>query len=272
MFFRHVPAQLIPRAQSVSSTVQVASGLLAPAIAGVLLAISLQLGFLFQAAAFFISIIFISFIKQKELTEKVHEERLNKTVFMKDLKEGFRTIMKEPILRGLIFYLVLINFIFAPVEILLPIYAKSAAELAAIEIAFFIGIFLGSIVINFMLRLPKIVPIISGLVCMFAGFALLSFSGNFVLSCLLIAIVGIGSPLVNISLSSLFMVKVPREVIGRSQSTVNVLLESVSPVALMLTGFILVVLNVQQMFLAIAAAGAIIVLLMVLNPVIRKAN
>ena len=188
-----VPTQLIPRAQSVSSTVQVASGLLSPAIAGVLLAISLQLGFLFQAVTFFVSIAFIAFIKQKELTEKVRQERLNKAVFMKDLKEGFRTIMTEPILRGLIIYLVLINFIFAPVEILLPIYAKNAAELAAIEISYFIGIFLGSIIINFMLRLPKIAPIISGLVCMFAGFALLSFSGSFVLSCLLITIVGIGA-------------------------------------------------------------------------------
>ena len=267
-----VPEQLIARAQSISSTVQVLTGLTAPAIAGILLAIDLQLAFLFQAIMFFISIVCIWFIKQKELSETRQHDKLNKAAFIKDLKTGFRTIMTVPILRGLIFYLVLINFIFAPVEILLPTYAKSASQLAYVEISFVVGILIGSVAINFFLKLPKVVPIIAGLLLMMVSFGVMSFVDHFVISCLLIGLVGIGSPLATISLSTLFMIKVPREVIGRSQSTMNVLLESTSPIALLLTGAILVAVTVQQMFLFISIAGLLIVFLMVANPVIRKAN
>jgi len=68
------------------------------------------------------------------------------------------------------------------------------------------------------------------------------------------------------------MIKVPREVIGRSQSTMNVLLESTNPIALLLTGILLVSFTILQMFLFISIAALFIVLLMVVNPVIRKAN
>jgi len=267
-----VPEQLIARAQSISSTVQVLTGLIAPAIAGILLAVDLQLAFLFQAVMFFISIVCILFVKQKELMEKREHGKLNKEVFIKDLKTGFRTIMTVPILRGLILYLVLINFIFAPVEILLPTYASSASQLASIQISFVIGILIGSIAINFFLKLPKIVPIVAGLLLMMISFGVMSFVNHFVISCLLVALIGFGSPLANISLSTLFMIKVPREVIGRSQSTMNVLLESTNPIALLLTGILLVSFTIQQMFLFISIAGLLIVLLMVLNPIIRKAN
>ncbi len=267
-----VPEQLIARAQSISSTVQVLTGLIAPAIAGILLAIDLQLAFLFQAVMFFISIVCIWFVKQKELMERREHGKLNKAVFIKDLKTGFRTIMTVPILRGLILYLVLINFIFAPVEILLPTYASSASQLASIQISFVIGILTGSIAINFFLKLPKIVPIVTGLLLMMISFGVMSFVDHFVISCLLVALIGFGSPLANISLSTLFMIKVPREVIGRSQSTMNVLLESTNPIALLLTGVLLVSFTIQQMFLFISIAGLLIVLLMVVNPIIRKAS
>lgn len=75
----------------------------------------------------------------------------------------------------------------------------------------------------------------------------------------------------NITLSTLFMVKIPREVIGRSQSTMRVLLEGVNPASLLLAGILMTFISVQQMFLAIAAFGIIIVLLMVANPLVRKA-
>lgn len=265
-----VPDELMIRAQSASSTVQVVTGLAAPVIAGILLAIGLRFAFLFNAIMFLLSFVFIRLINQPELLAK-KPGKLNRSVFMTDLKEGFHTIIRAPILRAMIIYLVLINFMFAPVELLLPAYVNNPSQLAIIEVAFFIGILTGSIAINFFADRPKIYPIVIGLLMILLPFAGLGVITNFIISCLFIGLAGAGSTLVNITLSTLFMVKIPREVIGRSQSTMRVLLEGVNPASLLLAGILMTFISVQQMFLAIAAFGIIIVLLMVANPLVRKA-
>ena len=265
-----VPDELMIRAQSASSTVQVVTGLAAPVIAGILLAIGLRFAFLFNAIMFLLSFVFIRLINQPELLAK-KPGKLNRSVFMTDLKEGFHTIIRAPILRAMIIYLVLINFMFAPVELLLPAYVNNPSQLAIIEVAFFIGILTGSIAINFFADRPKIYPIVIGLLMILLPFAGLGVITNFIISCLFIGLAGAGSTLVNITLSTLFMVKIPREVIGRSQSTMRVLLEGVNPASLLLAGILMTFISVQQMFLAIAAFGIIIVLHMVANPLVRKA-
>lgn len=265
-----VPDELMIRAQSASSTVQVVTGLAAPVIAGILLAIGLRFAFLFNAIMFLLSFVFIRLINQPELLAK-KPGKLNRSVFMTDLKEGFHTIIRAPILRAMIIYLVLINFMFAPVELLLPAYVNNPSQLAIIEVAYFIGILTGSIAINFFADRPKIYPIVIGLLMILLPFAGLGVITNFIISCLFIGLAGAGSTLVNITLSTLFMVKIPREVIGRSQSTMRVLLEGVNPASLLLAGILMTFISVQQMFLAIAAFGIIIVLLMVANPLVRKA-
>ncbi|MCF6136455.1 MFS transporter [Pseudalkalibacillus berkeleyi] len=266
-----VPDHLMTRAQSVSATIQTVVGLAAPALAGVLLLYSLSTAFLFNAATFFISFLFILFIKNKALSEK-STEKLNLKIFGKDLKTGFKTIVKVPILRGMIIYLVLINFMLAPIAILFPLFVDNVSQLAIVEIAFFIGILVGSISINFMNKFPKIVPMVTGLILMLGAFGALAFTNNFIIITALVAIAGIGSPLVSIALQSLFMVKVPREVLGRSQSTMRVLLESSKPISLLLTGALLVHFSISSFFLGIAIFGGIVVLMMILNPVIRKAE
>ncbi len=265
-----VPDPLIIRAQSASSTVQVVTGLAAPVIAGLLLAIGLRFAFLFNAIMFLLSFLFIRLINHPELLLK-KPGKLNRSVFMTDLKEGFQTIIKAPILRAMIIYLVLINFMFAPVELLLPAYVDSPSQLAVIEVAFFIGILAGSISVNFFANRPKIYPITIGLFMILLPFAGLGLITNFIVSCLLIGLAGIGSTLVNITLSSLFLVKIPRDVIGRSQSTMRVLLESVNPASLLLAGVLMTFVSVQQMFMVIAVFGIVIVFLMLANPLIRKA-
>jgi MFS transporter, DHA3 family, macrolide efflux protein len=266
-----VPETLIHRAQSISSTIQTIVGLVAPAVAGVLLLLSIPSAFLFNSVTFFISFLFIALIREKQLTTK-HPEKLNAKMFVTDLKTGFKTIITVPILRGLIIYLVLINFMFAPVEVLFPVYVHNPSQLAAIEIAFFIGILVGSISFNLFNKCRKVVPMVVGILLILLSFGILSFMNSFIIALVLVSIAGVGSPLASIALQSLFMVKVPREVLGRSQSTMRVMLESTKPVSLLLTGVLLVQFSVSNLFLGISIFGAMVVLLMVLNPVIRKAN
>ncbi|MFF2176380.1 MFS transporter [Lysinibacillus sp. NPDC058147] len=264
-----VPDHLMARAQSLSATIQTIVGLLAPAIAGVLIVYSLSTAFIFNAATFFISLICIALIKQKSLTEK-SETKLNIKNFSVDLKTGLKTIISVPILRGMIIYLVLINFMLAPVSILFPMFVKNASELAIVQIAFAIGILIGSIAINFFSKTKKIIPMIVGLTLLLGAFAALAFVDNIVVVTLLVSIVGLGSISASIVLQTLFMIKVPREVLGRSQSTMRVLLESSKPISLLLTGTLLVHFSISNLFLGIAIFGGIVVLLMVLDPAIRK--
>lgn len=264
-----VPEYLMTRAQSISATIQTIVGLIAPALAGILLVYSLPTAFIFNAATFFISFICIAFIKQKSLTEK-SETKLNFKSFSSDLKTGLKTIISVPILRGMIIYLVLINFMLAPVSIIFPMFVKNASELAIVEIAFAIGILIGSIAINLFNKTKKIIPMILGLTLLLGSFAVLAFVDNLVVVALLVLIAGLGSIFANIILQTIFMIKVPREVLGRSQSTMRVLLESSRPVSLLLVGSLLVHFSISNLFLGIAIFGGIIVLLMVLDPAIRK--
>jgi MFS transporter, DHA3 family, macrolide efflux protein len=266
-----VPDHLITRAQSLSSTIQTVVGLGAPAIAGILLVYSLPTAFLFNALTFFISFFFILLIKEKGLSKKP-TDKLNMKKFSLDLKTGLKTIVSVPILRGMIIYLVLINFMLAPVAVLFPLFVKDASELAMVEIAFFIGILGGSLSINLFNRFRKIVPMIVGLVMILGSFGMLAFTENFKLVLAIILIAGIGSPLVSIALQSLFLIKVPRELLGRSQSTMRVLLESSKPISLLLTGSLLVHFSINNLFLGISVFGGMIVLMMVLNPAIRKSS
>lgn len=266
-----VPDEQMTDAQSISSTIQTIIGLTAPALAGVLLMISLPGAFLFNAISFLVSLFFILFINEKALTTKP-AAKLTIKRFSKDLKTGFKTIFTVPILRGLILYLVLINFMFAPVEVMLPLYVHKASQLGIIEVGFFVGILAGSLSIRLFAKQKKIVPMITGLCLILGAFAFMSFVNSFLMAVILIGIAGIGSTYTSIATQSLFMVKVPREILGRAQSTMRVLLESARPISLLVTGALLAAYSVSQLFMVIAIFGFILVVLMLVNPVLRKEN
>ena len=266
-----VPDHLMTRAQSLSATIQTVVGLVAPAIAALLLALHLPTAFLFNAITFFLSYTLISFIRQTSLP-KQSTEKLDVKTFTNDLKTGFTTIISVPLLRGMIIYLVLINFMLAPVSLLFPLFVDDASQLAAVQIFFAIGILIGSLAINFFNKFKKIIPMIVGLSLLLIAFATLAFIDNYIIILLLVLCAGLGSIFASIALQTVFITKVPREFLGRSQSTMRVLLESSRPIALLLTGSLLVYFSISSLFLGIAIFGGLVVLLMVLNPAIRKAE
>jgi len=264
-----VPGESMMQAQSISSTMQTIVGLSAPAIAAILLAVSVTFAFAFNAVTFFLSLVFVLWIREEKLDEK-KEGKLDIGTLKSSLKEGYKTIISVPILRSLIFYAVMLNFMFAPIAVLFPLYVDEVSKLATFQTVFFVGIFVGALSVGFMSKLPKFVPIVSGILLILIAFGSLAFVDNFyvALGCILLA--GFGSPLTNITLSSLFMVRVPREVLGRASSTMRIFMESSKPISLLLTGSLLVMFTVRELFLFIAVFGAVVVLLMICTPSIRK--
>jgi MFS family permease len=266
-----VPDEHNLQAQSISSTVSVVVGLGAPVVAAVLISYSLFSVFLLDAVSFFVSLLFIRGIHHSDLLIK-KPEKLSLRLLRSNLREGFVTIVNIPILRNLIIYFMLLNFLFAPFSLLIPIYAATPTMLASMQMAFFIGILVGSIAAGYVGRLPRVVTIGAGLGCVLFGVFALAVWSAVPVAVSALFLVGFGITIVNLPLNSLFMTTVPREVMGRASSMQNLLVQFAKPVSMSLTGTLLLAVSIREFLLGIAGLGVCVVILMVLNPHIRKST
>lgn len=271
-----VPDDALMQAKSLSTSLNTIVMLVAPAIGAALIAIDLSLAFFFNAVTFFLSLLMISFIRNEELVQVV-AGKLSLSVFKTSLLEGYHTIMRSKVLRSLVYYVVLLNLLLAPSSVLIPIYAfevsgMGATGLATFEIAFFLGVLLGSIVLGWLTRWPKIALVISGVSLILLSFFALAFVENFVIAIGLMFVLGVGMPMTNVPLSTMFALKVPREQLGRASSAIGVLTMSSQPLALSLSGTVLAMVSISAFFMYIGAFGILLVVMMLLNPTIRKSE
>lgn len=266
-----VPAESMMQAQSVSSTVQTVVGLSAPAIGALLMSLNIAFAFYFNAVSFFLSFVLILLIKHPDLVKKL-EGKTDFAALRASMKEGIRTVFTVSILRNLVLFMMTLNFMFAPLGVLISIYAKTPSELATLETANVIGLLIGSILVGFVSTWPKVLPITVGLLVMFLGFAGMAFVHNLVLAVMCLFLVGLGNPFPNVTIGSLFATKVPRDVLGRASSMVRMVSMCASPLSLSLVGSLLLFFDVRHLFLYAALLGLVVVVVMVCNPVIRKAE
>ena len=266
-----VPDEQMMKAQSLSQTVGTILGMCAPTVAALLIAWNQTSTFLFNSATFAVSFLVLLFLRHPALTEK-REGTVRFREIKQGLAEGFRTIAKTPILRNMIVYLVLLNFMFAPIAVLFPLYADTAATLAVIQTVFSAGVLAGAVLVGYMGSWRKIVPICLGLSLILISFGIMSIAHGLYLTAACVLLLGLGSPITNITLSSLFVTTVPRDILGRAASMLRVMTQSASPISLSLTASLLIVFDVREMFIGIAVAGALIILAMLLNPTIRQAK
>ncbi|WP_232699920.1 MFS transporter [Brevibacillus daliensis] len=264
-----VPEELIRQAQSISQGMQTVVGIAGPAIGALLLSFDLSYVFLFNGISFFISLYFIWLIKREELNQN-YEGKMNYQKIKQGLTGGFRAILGEPILRDILIYMMLVNFILAPTSILFPLYVSHISQLASIEIALVLGILLGSLLVGLMSKWKLFLALVTGLLLIMIPFGLLSIVTQYwlMIGCAFVA--GIGSSIANVTLQTLFMIKVPLEVLGRASSMMRVLLESFRPLAILATGSLVALYSVRDIFLAIAVFGILLIGLMWVNPSIRK--
>jgi len=261
--------EVMMQAQSFSRTIQNVIGLVSPALAAYLITVNLSATFYVNAASYLISLLFILFLRGDELTAK-QEGKTSVRQVGAGLKEGLRTVWQEPVLRSLMIFMILLNFMFAPIGVLFPLYAVTPADLAVYQTSFFVGLIAGSLVTSFLSKWRKIVLIAGGLLLMLGGFALLSVVDALWIAAGAMFLIGFGSPVTNITLSSLFAVKVPRPVLGRAAGMLNVMAQSAKPASLSLVGSLLLLFDVRQLFLLVAAFGAVLTLGMIVTPSIRK--
>lgn len=271
-----VPDHALMQAKSLSSSTNTIVSLVAPALGGLLVAIDMGLAFLVNAVTFFLSLLLISLIRNEELTQVV-EGKLNFSIFKKSLQEGYKTIMGNPTLKSLVYYVVLLNLLLAPSGVLIPMYAfqvsdMGATGLAVFEITYFAGVLLGSIALGYLTRWPKIALVITGIVLLLVAFLALAFVENFYIATVMMLVLGLGTPMTNVPLSTMFALKVPRELLGRASSAIGILTMTSAPLALSLSGSVLAIVSISEFFMYISGFGLLLVVMMLLNPVIRKSE
>ncbi|EIT83722.1 hypothetical protein A374_19420 [Fictibacillus macauensis ZFHKF-1] len=266
-----IPKPLLTRAQSLSSSIDTIIGLTAPVLAALLLAYSVTAAFVFNAVSYIASFVFIALISEKKLSQK-RTEPLQLPGFFTQLKGGMKTIATISILRNLILYISAINFALAPIAILIPLIVNNPSQLATLEVVFFIGLLLGSLSINFLTKIRKIILISCGLVIIGCGLGSLALPFGFLVKSVCMGVVGVGLALCNIPLQSLFLTEVPQEVAGRASSTMSVIVQSCKPLSLLLTGSILAIVSIKIFLLLIGLFILATVGLMTMNTQLRSAK
>jgi len=264
-----VPDEMLTHSQSLSTALQTVVGLSAPAIAGMLLIWDLSYAFLFNAATFFLSLVFVYLIRNEQMREKL-DKQLSIRSIKEGLKEGYQAIVSDTVLRALIIYVFLLNLVLSPIAIMLPLFVDEistlgASALAVLEVASFIGLFLGSLLVGYLTRFKRMAVTCFGMSIMVLCFVGLSFAPNLTISALLMFLFGVGGSLCNIPLQTLFLIKVPMPVLGRASSMMRILSMSSSPISYLLIGAFLFLIDLRVAFLAIGLISAVLVAMIVFN-------
>ncbi|WP_310551044.1 MFS transporter [Paenibacillus glufosinatiresistens] len=264
-----VPGEQMMQAQSLAQMIQTLVGLVAPALGALLLHYDTSYAFMFNAATFWGSALLLTLIRSRPLVEK-SPEKLDRSGFARDFKEGIFAVTAHPLLRNLILYLVLINFMLAPTTLLFPLIVGDSTELALFEILFVIGITAGVLLLNLLRKLRRAAVLAAGIAMMLAGLGALTWIHPLYAELACVFIVGLGSPLANVTLQTLFVLKVPKDALGRASSLMKVLLEASRPLSTLLAGVLILSIPVRSFFAIMAVFGMIVLGLMLLNPSIRQ--
>ncbi|MFT8362534.1 MAG: MFS transporter [Sporolactobacillus sp.] len=258
------------KAMSISQTIQTIISLIAPAISGILIAINVELTFYFDGMTFLISFALICCLHNKSLT--VTSTGTQSFLSIKSsLKEGFQAVLTISLLRNMILFMLFLNIILSPIEVLVPLYANNVTYMAIFESVFTFGMLLGAIIAGFMGKVKRVISLCTGLFLI-----MISFGGLFVVhspilaGCLFLG-AGVGAPITNITMSTIFTLNVPRHVLGRASSIVQVIITGANPLALAVTGVLLVHFTIRDMFLFISLLGLLVVILMIWNKSVRTA-
>ncbi len=268
-----VPERHLTKANSLYQTGVQFSNIIGPAIGGLLVGmlgvffvILLNgLSFLFSAG----TEIFINFRQKLNNTGE-------KNSFFKDMLEGLKFVYNFKMLLWAMIVLSLINFAFAPVDILIAkqikvVYNLGALELGYVTSAFAIGMVVGAGLLALLPELKKkhnemiIGIIISGGLLAIAGF-----SPNLLTFLLDVLIMGFFIAIVNVLFNTVLQKIVPDEKRGRVFGLLNASTTVLMPISFAVIGWMSAIFNNSTIFLVLGFAVSIISAFLYLVPGIKE--
>lgn len=249
-------------ANSFSSSMSKFAELIGTGMAGAIIALLGISGAIFiDGATFFIAAALI-ILMQAALPE-AEKAKLNVKTYMKDLKEGFSFVKNNKLIRLTIILFALLNFCLAPINVLMPIFAKDVLKggpdiLSYIGAALAVGTILGGVLIGqFGSRFKISTLIISGMFLFGISYALLMIPGNVISTGIYSDAAAIGSffmfglliPIISSPVQTYLMVNTDRAVLGRVISFMSMISCSAIPLGSALTGTISEYVSMAAIFL-----------------------
>lgn len=244
-----VPKDSLTRANSLSQLSRNLSGILGPALGGILVAL-LGSGWvmILDGITFGLSGLAILFIRGVEMVVTEAKQRQH---FLADMWEGLVFIKNRSVIFWNMVLFSLINFFIAPIAILLPVVVKDVLKMGPEGFGFLtsaisVGMFTGTLFLGIKGEVKRKGPVII-LSIIFGGICLAFFgiSGSFPLSMLLLGLAGLTFSLVNVLVIVVFQTGIPRDKQGRIFGSLNTVVWGLRPISLALAGILAVWVDVH---------------------------
>ncbi|MHA2194667.1 MAG: MFS transporter, partial [Promethearchaeota archaeon] len=266
-----VPKEKLSRLNGVGFLFTSLIQLIGPVIGAVLLAFyTVEVILWLDVLTFCVAIIPLLLIKipsVKGLSEK--RGRKEDSSFLKEFKEGIRTIKLIPGMITLLFLDMLLNFLISPINVLLPLYiyqTHSGNEFSLALMSLFLngGMILGGIVTSIKKEWKhKIGVYFSGLAILMGLISVLGLapSGLFISLWLVGAVIGFILPVVNTIYMTIIQTTVPHDKMGRVSSVIQSIASSISPIGTLAAGPLAVFMGIRSVFFYSSLLGVSVILL-----------
>ena len=266
---RLVEKEQLVRANSLSQMSNNLSGILGPALGGILVALfGAGTVMLLDGLSFLISALAIFAVRIKTGKTTVEE---GKKKFLHDLLEGLNYIRTESTIIALVILFSLLNFFVAPIGVLIPLVVKHILKMGAegfgvLGSSISVGMVLGSLFLGMIGgKRRKGIFILAGITI--AGFflALFGVSKSFWISIFLLGGCGFGVSFANILVPAVFQATIPQDKQGRVFGTLGTISNGLRPVSLALIGILGGILSIQiiificGIFVALGGLGGALV-------------
>jgi len=252
-----VEREALTRANAASQLVAGMSAVAGPLFGSALIAlIGVSPAFALNAASFLGSALFIALVREPESARTIGAG------FLDELRAGRDALRRAPLIGALLGPVVVINFFFAAIPVVVPVLAESvyrsgAAGLGILMSCFGCGLFAGSLLLSLGGRRRERTVALAGFALMGGAFLAIALSPWLAAAGLGLVAVGIGLSIVNITLITLFQKLLDDSTRGKIMALISALALSLQPIAYGLMGFITDALAPAG---ALLASGAVILL------------
>jgi MFS family permease len=251
-----VPAKELTQANAMNQLSASGSAVLGPLFGSLLIAaIGVPAAFLCNGISFILSLSFISGIKKRPALNR-HQDMLS------DLKQGIALIGNTPLVKKLLGPIVVVNFFFSAVVIVIPVLAEGvfnqgARGIGTMMSAFGGGMLAGTLLLTLKDRLPgRRSLLMGGFFLMGSAFFAMGLMPHYFVSLAALFLAGICLNVINILLIVLYQTILGDEVRGKVMALITATALSLQPIAYGVTGFVLEALSPATVLLI---SGGIIV-------------
>lgn len=237
---RVVEKPQLPQAVAQNDVAFSIANIIAPTVGTVLFQVSKAVPFVFDVVSYFASVLSLSFIRQEFQTERKQTE----LHLVREIREGMSWLWHQPLIRYMAFCTGCLNFVNAPVTLIIIVLAKnlgaSDAEIGLIFSLSAVGAIVGSIIGGQIQRRFRFGQVIIATVWITALlFPLLAFAPHYYVLGLIMGLSWMTGPIYNVVQFSYRVSLIPDALQGRVNSVFRLLAFGFQPLGAAISGVLI---------------------------------